>query len=227
MKWKGWIGGVLLVMMLFGTLGCGKKRGPVTGGMVDGPGMMYTPEDQSPFAGKWQSRDGSIVMEVESSDPLESSRIQVFVDGKLDFESDMWVYQTGSVKLTQEHKRILMTGTFSGLTFNHKENAFRIRYSDDSGLKWLTRDDAACGEEDVSFSYEPQTLPPAAWSCPGILPGMWQPSQMRCADICTFRQEETIGENSKNRRNGDEKHEKADGAASGAGDGADAGGLRR
>ena len=22
MKWKGWIGGVLLVMMLFGTLGC-------------------------------------------------------------------------------------------------------------------------------------------------------------------------------------------------------------
>ena len=47
MKWKGWIGGALLVMMLFGTLGCGKKRGPVTGGMVDGPGMMYTPEDQS------------------------------------------------------------------------------------------------------------------------------------------------------------------------------------
>ena len=74
MKWKGWIGGVLLVMMLFGTLGCGKKRGPVTGGMVDGPGMMYTPEDQSPFAGEWQSRDGSIVMEVESSDPFESSR---------------------------------------------------------------------------------------------------------------------------------------------------------
>ncbi len=29
MKWKGWIGGVLLVMMLFGTLGClpgGKRR---------------------------------------------------------------------------------------------------------------------------------------------------------------------------------------------------------
>lgn len=75
MKWKGWIGGMLLVMMLFGTLGCGKKRGPVTGGMVDGPGMMYTPEDQSPFAGTWQSRDGSIVMEVESSDPFESSHI--------------------------------------------------------------------------------------------------------------------------------------------------------
>lgn len=90
-------------------------------------------------------------MEVESSDPLESSRIQVFVNGKLDFESDMWVYQTGSVKLTQEHKRILKTGTFSGLI-------------------WLTRDGAACGEEDVSFSYEPQTLPPAAWSCPAYCP---------------------------------------------------------
>lgn len=110
MKWKGWIEGVLLVMMLFGTLGCSKKRGPVTGGMVDGPDMMYTPEDQSPFAGKWQSRDGSIVMEVESSDPLESSRIQVFVDG------------------------------------------------------------AACGEEDVSFSPEPKTPPPAAWSCPACCP---------------------------------------------------------
>ena len=85
MKRRFWIGGVLLVMMLFGTLGCSKKRGPVTGGMVDGPDMMYTPEDQSP----WQSRDGSIVMEVESSDPLESSRIQVFVDGAACGEEDV------------------------------------------------------------------------------------------------------------------------------------------
>ena len=138
MKWKGWIGGLLLVMMLFGTLGCGKRRGSVTGGMVDGPGMMYTPEDQSPFAGKWQSRDGTVVMEVESSDPFESSRIQAFVDGEMDFESDMWVYKT----------------------------AVCIRYSDDSGLKWLTREGAACGEEDVIFSDQPQTPPPAARSCP-------------------------------------------------------------
>ena len=128
--------------------------------------MMYTPEDQSPFAGTWQSRDGSIVMEVESSDPFESSRIQVFVDGEPDFESDMWVYKTGTVKLTQEHKRILMTGTFSGLTFNHKENAFCIRYSDDSGLKWLTREGAACGEEDVIFSTESKTPLSKEWSCP-------------------------------------------------------------
>ena len=75
MKWKGWIGGLLLVMMLFGTLGCGKRRGSVTGGMVDGPGMMYTPEDQSPFAGTWQSRDGSIAMEVESRGQFEASGI--------------------------------------------------------------------------------------------------------------------------------------------------------
>lgn len=45
------IGGVLLVMMLFGTTGCGKPDDREFGHMVDGPGMMYTPEDQSPFAG--------------------------------------------------------------------------------------------------------------------------------------------------------------------------------
>ena len=166
MKWKGWIGGVLLVMMLFGTLGCGKKRGPVTSGMVDGPGMMYTPEDQSPFAGTWQSRDGSIVMEVESSDPFESSRIQVLVDGEPDFQADMLVYKTGTVKLTQEQKDILMTGTFENLTFSHTENAFRIRYSDGSGHRWLTKDGAACGEEDVIFSTESKTPLSKEWSCP-------------------------------------------------------------
>ena len=166
MKRRYWIGGVLLVMMLWGMMGCGRAEAPLAGQMVDGPGMMYTPEDQSPFAGTWQSRDGSIVMEVESSDPFESSRIQVFVDGEPDFESDMWVYKTGTVKLTQEHKRILMTGTFSGLTFNHEENAFCIRYSDGSGHRWLTREGAACGEEDVIFSDQPQTPPPAARSCP-------------------------------------------------------------
>ncbi len=134
--------------------------------MVDGPGMMYTPEDQSPFAGTWQSRDGSIVMEVESSDPFESSHIQVLVDGEPDFQADMWVYKTGTVKLTQEQKGILMTGTFEGLTFSHAEDAFRIRYSDGSGHRWLTREGAACGEEDVIFSDQPQAPPSAAWSCP-------------------------------------------------------------
>ena len=134
--------------------------------MVDGPGMMYTPEDQSPFAGTWQSRDGSIVMEVESSDPFESSHIQVLVDGEPDFQADMWVYKTGTVKLTQEQKGILMTGTFEGLTFSHAENAFRIRYSDGSGHRWLTKDGAECGEEDVIFSTESKTPLSKEWRCP-------------------------------------------------------------
>ena len=155
-----------MVMMLLGMLGCGKKRDPVIDHMVDGPGMMYTPEDQSPFAGSWQSRDGSIVMEVENSDPFESSRIQVLVDGELDFEADMWVYKTGTVKLTQEQKGILMTGTFENLTFSHTENAFCIRYSDGSGHRWLTKDGAACGEEDVIFSTESKTPLSKEWSCP-------------------------------------------------------------
>ena len=155
-----------MVMMLFGTTGCGKPDDREFGHMVDGPGMMYTPEDQSPFAGTWQSRDGSIVMEVESGDPFESSRIQVLVDGEPDFQADMWVYKTGTVKLTQEQKSVLMTGTFDNLTFSHAENAFRIRYSDGSGHRWLTKDGAACGEEDVIFSDQPQAPSSAAWSCP-------------------------------------------------------------
>ena len=70
MKRRYWIGGVLLVMMLFGTTGCGKPDDRECGHMVDGPGMMYTPEDQSPFAGSWQSRDGTIILEVESRGSL-------------------------------------------------------------------------------------------------------------------------------------------------------------
>ena len=166
MKRRFWIGGVLLVMALWGTAGCGRTEDPLIGQMVDGPGMMYTPEDQSPFAGTWQSRDGTIVMEVESRGQFEASGIQVFVDGEPDFASAAWVYKTGNVKLTQEHKDILMTGTFDRLTFSHEENAFCVRYSDGSGLRWLTRDGAACGEEDVIFSDQPQAPSSAAWSCP-------------------------------------------------------------
>ena len=43
MKRKYWIGGVLLVMALWGITGCGKAEAPPAGQMVDGPGMMYTP----------------------------------------------------------------------------------------------------------------------------------------------------------------------------------------
>lgn len=59
-----------------------------------------------------------------------------------------------------------MTGAFNRLTFSHKENAFCVHYSDGSGLRWLTKDGAACGEEDVIFSPEPKTPPSAAWSRP-------------------------------------------------------------
>ena len=53
MKGRIWIGGALLVMMLLGILGCGKKRDPmINDGMVDGPGSVYTPEDQSPLQGR-------------------------------------------------------------------------------------------------------------------------------------------------------------------------------
>lgn len=45
MKRGLWIGGVLLVMVLWGTMGCGKAEKPESDRMVDGPGMMYTPED--------------------------------------------------------------------------------------------------------------------------------------------------------------------------------------
>ena len=168
MKRRYWIGGVLLVMMLWGMMGCGRAEAPLAGQMVDGPGMMYTPEDQSPFAGSWQSRDGTIILEVESRGQFEASGIQVFVNGEPDFASDAWVYKTGNVKLTQEHKDILMTGTFDNLTFSHAENAFRIRYSDGSGHRWLTKDGAACGEEDVIFSTESKTPLSKEWSCPTV-----------------------------------------------------------
>lgn len=166
MKRRYWIGGVLLVMTLWGMMGCGRAKAPPAGQMVDGPGMMYTPEDQSPFAGTWQSRDGTVVMEVESRGQFEASGIQVLVNGEPDFASDAWVYKTGNVKLTQEHKDIPMTGAFNRLTFSHKENAFCVHYSDGSGLRWLTKDSAACGEEDVIFSPEPKTPPSKEWSCP-------------------------------------------------------------
>lgn len=167
MKGRIWIGGALLVMMLLGILGCGKKRGPMMNdGMMDGPGSVYTPEDQSPFAGSWQSRDGTILLEVESQGRDEMSRIQVLVNGETDFTADMWVYKTGYVKLTENQKDISMTGTFNNLKFSHTENAFCVDYSDGSGRKWLTRDGAECGEKDVTFSNEPKTPPAKEWSCP-------------------------------------------------------------
>lgn len=158
------IGGILLSMMLFGTLGCGDARRPVSGHMVDGPGMVYTPEDQSPFAGTWRSRDGSIVMTVDSGGQFKESHMCLTVDGEAEFTADLWVYSTGSVKLTQEKKGVMISGTFRDLSFSHKENAFR-GYLSDGGTIWLTKDGTPCGEEDVTLS-DAAKEPSKHWVCP-------------------------------------------------------------
>lgn len=33
--------------------------------MADGPGMVYTSEDQTPFAGTWRDADSTVVLEIE------------------------------------------------------------------------------------------------------------------------------------------------------------------
>lgn len=40
MKWRLWIGGVLLLAVLWGTMGCGETRGQGGDHMVDGPDMV-------------------------------------------------------------------------------------------------------------------------------------------------------------------------------------------
>lgn len=136
MKGRIWIGGALLVMMLLGILGCGKKRDPmINDGMMDGPGSVYTPEDQSPFAGSWQSRDGTILLEVESQGRDEMSRIQVLVNGETDFTADMWVYKTGYVKLTEGYDDILLPEPFQHLEFFHSLDAFSL--SDTDGTVYM------------------------------------------------------------------------------------------
>ena len=69
MKRRFWIGGVLLLMIFTGMTGCGGPKEPPPEHMLDGPDMMYTPEDQTPYAGTWQSRDGFM-----PSNPATSAR---------------------------------------------------------------------------------------------------------------------------------------------------------
>ena len=75
MKGRIRIGGALLVMMLLGILGCGEKREPAGGHMLDGPGMINTPADQSPFAGTWHSADERVMLEIESGGQFEKSLV--------------------------------------------------------------------------------------------------------------------------------------------------------
>ena len=100
MKRRFWIGGVLLLMFFTGMTGCGGPKEPPPEHMLDGPDMMYTPEDQTPYAGTWQSRDGTIVMKVERGGGAESeSDMSLSVNGEPEFEAKMWVYSTGQVEL--------------------------------------------------------------------------------------------------------------------------------
>ena len=135
----------------------------------DGPGTFYTPEDQTPFVGTWQSRDGAIVMEVTNSGAFEEkSQMCLSVNGKPDFEAEMWVCSTGHVELSRGGEKISISGTFCDLRFSAGENAF-YGYLTDGGTIWLTRDGAECSEKDMVYSQQSQQSEQAqrAWVCPG------------------------------------------------------------
>ena len=125
MKRRFWIGGVLLLMIFTGITGCGGPKEPPPEHMLDGPDMMYTPEDQTPYAGTWQSRDGTIVMKVERGGGAESeSDMSLSVNGEPEFEAKMWVYSTGHVELLRGKEKVTISGTFCNLRFSTSENAF-------------------------------------------------------------------------------------------------------
>lgn len=139
----------------------------------DGPGTFYTPEDQTPFIGTWQSRDGTIVMEVTNSGAFEeTSQMCLSVNGKPDFKAEMWVYSTGHVELSRDGKKLSISGTFCDLRFSTVENAFYGYLTGNLGTIWLTKDGAECGEKDVVHPQRPrQSQQPEqlskAWVCPG------------------------------------------------------------
>ena len=101
-------GGVLLFMILWGATGCGCPKAPTPGGdtseppdrMADGPGMVYTPEDQTPFAGTWRDVDSTVVLKIEGQGAYERSHMKAMVNGEPAFESEVWVHASGNVKLT-------------------------------------------------------------------------------------------------------------------------------
>ena len=119
MKRRFWIGGVLLLMIFTGMTGCGGPKEPPPEHMLDGPDMMYTPEDQTPYAGTWQSRDGTIVMKVERGGGAESeSDMSLSVNGEPEFEAKLWVYSTGHVELLRGKEKVSISGTFCDLRFS-------------------------------------------------------------------------------------------------------------
>ena len=134
MKRQFWTGGVLLIMILWGLTGCGGPKAPMPGGdtseppdrMADGPGMVYTPEDQTPFAGTWRDADSTVVLEVEGQGAGERSRMKATVNGEPAFEAEVWVHASGNVKLTKDHKGILPPEPFRTLIFSPSANAFVV-----------------------------------------------------------------------------------------------------
>ena len=134
MKRQFWTGGVLLIMILWGLTGCGGPKAPMPGGdaseppdrMADGPGMVYTPEDQTPFAGTWRDADSTVVLEIEGQGAGERSRMKATVNGEPTFEAEVWVHASGNVKLTKVHKDILPPEPFRTLIFSPSANAFVV-----------------------------------------------------------------------------------------------------
>lgn len=169
MKRRFWIGGVLLLMIFTGMTGCGGPKEPPPEHMLDGPDMMYTPEDQTPYAGTWQSRDGTIVMKVERGGGAESeSDMSLSVNGEPEFEAKLWVYSTGHVELSRDGKKLSISGTFCDLRFSTVENAFYGYLTGNLGTIWLTKDGAECGEKDVVHPQRPRQSQQLSktWVCP-------------------------------------------------------------
>ena len=153
MKRRFWIGGVLLLMFFTGMTGCGGPKEPPPEHMLDGPDMMYTPEDQTPYAGTWQSRDGTIVMKVERGGGAESeSDMSLSVNGEPEFEAKLWVYSTGHVELLRGKEKVTISGTFCNLRFSTSENAFYGYLTGNTGMIWLTKDGTECSGKDVIYT---------------------------------------------------------------------------
>ena len=169
MKRRFWIGGVLLLMIFTGMTGCGGPKEPPPEHMLDGPDMMYTPEDQTPYAGTWQSRDGTIVMKVERGGGAESeSDMSLSVNGEPEFEAKLWVYSTGHVELLRGKEKVTISGTFCNLCFSTSENAFYGYLTGNTGMIWLTKDGAECSEKDVIYTERSEQPEQSArvWVCP-------------------------------------------------------------
>ena len=187
MKRRFWIGGVLLLMFFTGMTGCGGPKEPPPEHMLDGPDMMYTPEDQTPYAGTWQSRDGTIVMKVERGGGAESeSDMSLSVNGEPEFEAKLWVYSTGHVELLRGKEKVTISGTFCNLRFSTSENAFYGYLTGNTGMIWLTKDGTECNGKDVIYTENEGNF---CTECGGVRPAAcgkcgWQPTDGRPSVYC-------------------------------------------